>query len=77
MADSSAKHADNTPGKYYIDESCTMCLACIDEAPDNLKESDDGDHCVVFKQPANAEEEEAMQAAMEACPTESIGDDGE
>lgn len=77
MADPTTKHPDNVPGKYYVDQSCSFCTVCIDEAPDNIRASDGEDHAIVFKQPSNPEEEEAMRAAMEGCPTESIGDNGE
>ena len=77
MAEKTNKFEDNVPGKYYIDKSCTFCMVCMDEAPTNIKESEDGDHAVVFKQPENAEEEENMRNAMEGCPTESVDNDGE
>ncbi len=76
MADPNTRHADNVPGKWYIDESCTFCAVCLEEAPNNIKESDDGDHAYVAKQPETPEEEEQMKAAMEGCPTESVGNDG-
>jgi len=76
MADVNEKWQDNAAGKYYIDQNCTMCAVCVDIAPNNVKESDDGDHCVVFKQPGNAEEEEALKEAIGECPTEAIGGDG-
>lgn len=76
MADISEKWEDNVAGKYYVDKSCTMCGVCVDDAPDNIKESDDGDHCIVFKQPSTPEEEEAMKNAIDSCPSESIGSDG-
>lgn len=68
---------DNVPGKYYVDDTCSFCNVCLEEAPDNMKENEDGDHCIVFKQPENDEEVAAMEAAIEGCPTESIGSDGE
>ncbi len=77
MADKNDRWEDNVPGKYYIDKSCTFCMVCMDEAPNNIAESDDGDHCFISKQPANAEEVEQLKAALEGCPTESLGDDGE
>ncbi len=76
MAELSEKWEDNAPGKYYIDQNCTLCAVCVDIAPKNIKESDDGDHCIVFKQPENDEEIEAMKESIEECPTEAIGDDG-
>ena len=76
MADKTDKFEDNVAGPYYIDQSCTFCLVCMDSAPTTIKESDDGDHCYVAKQPENDEEIEQLKEAMEECPTESIGDDG-
>ncbi|MBI1387833.1 MAG: ferredoxin [bacterium] len=77
MADVSERYEDNAPGKHYIDKTCAFCSVCIDEAPDNIKESDDGDHCIVFKQASNDAEAESLKNAIDACPTGSIGDDGE
>lgn len=67
---------DNAPGKFYIDKTCDYCEVCMDEAPDNIKPAESGDHCIVFKQPENEQEEEALRNAMGVCPSESIGDDG-
>ncbi len=77
MADKTRRFEDNVPGKYYVDEDCISCGACIDAAPNNFKESDDGDHDVVFKQPENEEEEKQCQDAIAECPVECIGDDGD
>lgn len=76
MVNSSTRHEDNAPGSWYIDDTCTVCEACIDEAPNNIKASDSEDHAIVFKQPETPEEEEQMKAAMDLCPTESIKNDG-
>lgn len=77
MADINERWEDNVQGKYYVDKNCTMCMVCVDIAPNNIKESDDGDHAIVFKQPENEEEEEACKEALAECPTEAIGDDGQ
>ncbi|MGL1936515.1 MAG: ferredoxin [Fibrobacterales bacterium] len=77
MADISLKFEDNVPGKWYVDSECTGCELCTDHAPDNFEMSDDGGNSLVIKQPENEEEIEAMEAAMEECPVESIGKDGE
>ncbi|MBN1516803.1 ferredoxin [Candidatus Sumerlaeota bacterium] len=75
MADNSAKVPENVPGKWYIDTNCIFCSSCVDVAPDNIKDGDE--YSYVFKQPENEAEEEALRKAMEECPTDSIGDDGE
>ncbi|HHN75638.1 MAG TPA: ferredoxin [Acidobacteria bacterium] len=77
MADPSAKHPENAPGKFYVDENCGGCQVCIGTAPENFQMTDDDDHAYVVKQPANDEELEACQEAMDSCPDEAIGDDGE
>ena len=38
---------------------------------------DDGGYSYVFKQPTTPEEEALCQEAMEGCPVEAIGNDGE
>lgn len=75
MANKAEKWADNAPGKFYIDMNCDNCGLCITEAPDNIREGED--HSYVFKQPANEAELQALRNAMDSCPTEAIGDDGE
>jgi ferredoxin len=76
MADHKNKWADNVPGKFYVDKECILCSVCSDAAPNNFRMSDDEDHDVVFKQPANATETAQAYEAMENCPVEAIGDDG-
>ncbi|MEO0452988.1 MAG: ferredoxin [Verrucomicrobiota bacterium] len=77
MADPSAKLPENVPGKWYVDDTCTPCNVCLDEAPDLLKYNEDETYVYFFKQPETPEEEEQAMRALEICPTGSIGDDGE
>lgn len=77
MGDRTMKWEDNVPGKFYVDQECILCSVCTDAAPDNFKMSDDEDHDVVFKQPENDEETAQCYEAMENCPVEAIGDDGD
>ncbi|MFH1743092.1 MAG: ferredoxin [bacterium] len=76
MADLNNKWEDNVQGSWYVDQSCIMCGLCVELAPGNFKESDDGDHDIVYKQPETDEELEQCRDAKEQCPTESIGNDG-
>ena len=77
---------DNTGGKvvvkgtevsFYVDMECILCSVCSDAAPNNFRMSDDEDHDICYKQPENDEELEQCYEAMENCPVEAIGDDGE
>ncbi len=76
MADRTAKFPSNVKGKFYVDDQCIACDACVNEAPDNFTMDDDDGHAFVSKQPESLEEVEACNAALEACPVEAIGDDG-
>ncbi len=77
MADCTDKVPDNVPGKYYVDSNCIDCDVCRTTAPNNFKANEDEGYSYVFKQPENEEEEEQCRQAMEECPVEAIGDDGE
>lgn len=77
MADKDAKLPENVPGKWYVDDTCTPCHVCLEEAPNLLKYNEDETYVYFFKQPENEQEEDDAQRAMEICPTGSIGDDGE
>ena len=77
MADKEEKWPKNKPGKYYVDQACIACDACVMTAPDFYEMDDDDGHAYVVKQPASPEQEELMQEALEGCPVEAIGDDGD
>jgi len=77
MADKQDKWEDNVPGAFYVDKECILCSLCVDIAPNNFKESEEGDHDVVYKQPENDEEREACAEALSQCPVDAIGDDGQ
>ncbi|NJN63505.1 MAG: ferredoxin [Acidobacteria bacterium] len=76
MADASNKNAENVPGKYYVDATCSGCQVCVQTAPDHFKMNETEEYAYVFKQPANDDETDACEEAMEGCPEEAIGNDG-
>lgn len=76
MADPENRLPENVPGKWYVDDTCTPCHVCLDEAPNLLKYNDDETYVYFFKQPDTPELEEEAQAAMDICPTAAIGNDG-
>ncbi len=76
MANLDEKWEDNVAGAFYVDKECILCSLCVDIAPENFRESEDGDHDIVYKQPENEEEEAACLDAMEQCPVDAIGNDG-
>ncbi|AYF43516.1 MULTISPECIES: ferredoxin [Halobacteriovorax] len=76
MADKSAKFDQNVDGKFYVDDQCIACDACVMEAPRFFEMNDDEGHAFVKLQPTNDAELEECISALEACPVEAIGDDG-
>jgi ferredoxin len=77
MPNKSDKWQENKPGKFYVDQSCISCDACVCSAPNNFQMNDEDGHAYVTKQPTGTEEEQACREAMEGCPVEAIGNDGE
>ena len=79
MANRKLKTKGNAPGRYYVDQECIACDACTLAAGEHFKLAAIGDESFAFvsRQPNNKKEEEACLEAMEACPVEAIGSDGE
>ena len=77
MADQANKYPENTGGKFYVDNQCIDCDLCRETAPENFKRNEDGGYSFVSKQPENADEEARCKEAMEGCPVEAIGEDGD
>ncbi len=77
MADSSQKVFENVPGRYYVDVTCIDCDLCRETAPENFTRQDDEGYSYLVRQPNGPAQEAACLAAMEECPVEAIGDDGD
>jgi ferredoxin len=77
MADIANRYPENILGKFYVDNQCIDCDLCRETAPDNFTRNDDGGYSYVFKQPTTPEEEAQCKEAMEGCPVEAIGNDGD
>ena len=77
MAEPSEKHEDNVPGKFYVDKNCDACQVCISVAPENFKMNDDDEYAYVVKQPESPDEESDCREAIDGCPEEAVGDDGD
>src|SRR5262245_12451494 len=77
MADKSRKVPENVPGRFYVDVTCIDCDLCRETAPTNFIRQDAEGHSYVVRQPGDPAEEAACLAALEECPVESIGNDGE
>ena len=77
MADRKDRVPETVPGKYYVDTQCIDCDVCRVTAPGNFQRSEDRAYSYVFRQPETAEESAQCQEAMDSCPVEAIGSDGD
>ncbi len=77
MADRDNKNSENKSGKFFVDDQCIDCDLCRETAPANFTRQDDAGYSYVFKQPETAEEVAACEEAMQGCPVEAIGNDGD
>jgi ferredoxin len=77
MASKENKYPENVPGKFYVDDNCIDCDLCRETAPASFTRQDDGGYSYVYKQPETEEEIAKAIEAMEGCPVEAIGNDGD
>ncbi|MBF0197987.1 MAG: ferredoxin [Planctomycetes bacterium] len=77
MADPDNKQPESAAGKYYVDTECIDCDVCRQTAPEVFLANEDGGYAYVAKQPENDDEVAQCEEALEACPVEAIGNDGE
>ena len=77
MADKNNKYPENVPGPFYVDRECINCDACVLAAEKHFKIHEEEGYAFVIKQPETEEEKESCKEALECCPVEAIGDDGE
>ena len=77
MADNDAESPRERPGRFYVDATCIDCDLCRETAPANFVRQDAEGYSYVVRQPDDPAEEAACLAAMEECPVEAIGNDGD
>ena len=78
MPDRFNRYHKNIPGAFYVDNTCIRCDVCVQVAEKHFKlDSDNEEHAFVYAQPKTEEEKMACQEAIENCPIEAIGDDGD
>lgn len=67
----------NAPGRFYVDNSCVDCDMCRESAAAFFHRNDEAGLSVVYRQPQTPEEIALAHAALEECPSSSIGNDGD
>lgn len=76
MAEKSLRLSHNIPGRYYVDSTCIDCDLCRQTAPEFFQRNEDIGMSVVVRQPETPFEFARAKAALDDCPSESIGNDG-
>ena len=76
MADRTLKNLGNVPGPFYVDNTCIDCDLCRVTAPASFRRNAELGMSVVFHQPETPEEWTQAREALQSCPTETIGEDG-
>jgi ferredoxin len=77
MANKANKSPGNVAGSFYVDEQCIDCDLCRELAPDFFARNHDSGYSIIVRQPSTPQEEDLCKEAMESCPVEAIGNDGE
>jgi len=77
MADRSDSLARNVPGRFYVDSQCIDCDLCRQTAPENFDRTAEDGYSYVSKQPESDAEMAQCLEALDECPVEAIGEDGE
>ncbi|MFM8978906.1 MAG: ferredoxin [Planctomycetia bacterium] len=77
MADKKNKLPENVAGRFYVDDQCIDCDACRETAPRFFRRNDDKGYSFVHAQPKTEQDVAECLEAMEGCPVEAIGQDGE
>jgi ferredoxin len=77
MANKADKWETNAAGRFYVDQQCIDCDLCRETAPAFFTRSEEGGYSFVSKQPTTEEDLAACMEALEGCPVEAIGNDGD
>jgi ferredoxin len=77
MANRDDRWPENVDGKFYVDDQCIDCDMCREMAAAHFCREDSGGYSYVHRQPLTPEEVTLCREAMEACPVNAIGDNGD
>ena len=77
MATNSDRYTQNVVGKFYVDTQCIDCDLCRETAPNYFTRDENGGFSYVHTQPTTKEGIANCIEALQGCPVEAIGNDGE
>jgi ferredoxin len=75
MADIKLKWPRNIPGRFFVDEHCIACDACVQDAPKFFAMYEEEGHAYVILQPTLESEIKECLEALANCPVEAIGEE--
>lgn len=77
MAIPSDRLPQNISGRFYVDAQCIDCDLCRETAPTIFARHDESGFSFVQRQPVTPEEIALAEEAIQGCPVEAIGNDGD
>jgi ferredoxin len=77
VAEKKSKWNQNASGQFYVDDQCIACDACVVEAPGFFAMNDVDGYAYVKLQPKTDKDIKECLIALESCPVEAIGSDGD
>lgn len=77
MALKKSKWPENVEGQFYVDDQCIACDACVVEAPRFFSMNNKEGHAFVKAQPRSESDLKECLEALNSCPVEAIGRDGD
>lgn len=77
MANPNERLPQNVFGRFYVDSNCIDCDLCRETAPTVFARHDESGFSFVQKQPLTEEEIAQAEEAVQGCPVEAIGTDGD
>lgn len=77
MADSMGKVRMMVAGRFHVDSNRIDGDVPRETAPNNIRADEDEGYSYVFEQSGNVDEEAHCRDAVESCPVEATGDNGD
>ena len=74
MADPARRHPDNAAGPWFVDVTCISCDTCTDISPEIFGRDAARK---AFVREYRPDEADLFRAALESCPVEAVGDEGD
>lgn len=74
MADLRKRHPQNASGPWFVDLGCISCDTCTDISPEIFWRDAERK---AYVQNYHPQEAALFRAALESCPVEAVGDEGD